>query len=671
MSQTSNTLNPLKKTGTRTANPDQSDVKADMFELVARPINSVLDRVSRYLSYTGAYITFLMALGMVIDLISRFIFNRPLNAMIEYQTFMLVIMGFFSMAYTMLQDEHVSVDIISAKLPDHVNHFLHSIFSVWGAFTFAIMSWQNFIRAGEAFSRDEVADVSGIPFSLLYFVVGLGTLLLALVLLMNIFKHLSNLYRHYRSYTTMLGMIVMIVLISVVGLGSAPILKWIFGDLSPTAVGVLYISFMMIMLLFGFPVAFSMAFTGLSGLFYLAGGDVAVNITKMNTYDAVAHYFYCVIPFFLLMGFLVLHAGIGTKLYNTGAKLFGRLPGGLAIGTIFGCGGFAAICGESVASAATMGSVSLPEMKRFKYDDSLATGSVAAGGTLGILIPPSIGFIVYGIITEESIGKLFMAGIIPGIILTLGFAVAIYIQCKINPTLAPKAPKTTVSETLLSIKDVWHVALLFLVVIGGIYSGVITPTEAGGIGAIGALIISIFSPGFTRHKFFESLRQATQMSAMVFTILIGVSLLGYFIALTDIPLNFANYLKSIDVSRYVIFVLILALYLVLGMLMNIIPMMMLTLPILFPTVIALGFDPIWFGVIMVIMMEMGQITPPIGLNVFVIHGVAKKYEIPMATIFRGIIPFIIVEVIVIFLLTLFPEIVLFLPEGMDVLAPID
>ncbi|MCG8336230.1 MAG: TRAP transporter large permease subunit, partial [Proteobacteria bacterium] len=253
----------------------------------------------------------------------------------------------------------------------------------------------------------------------------------------------------------------------------------------------------------------------------------------------------------------------------------------------------------------------------------------------------------------------------------LGFAVAIYIQCKLNPALAPKAPKTTVSETLLSIKDVWHVALLFLVVIGGIYSGVITPTEAGGIGAIGALIISIFSPGFTRHKFFESLRQATQMSAMVFTILIGVSLLGYFIALTDIPLNFANYLKSIDVSRYVIFVLILALYLVLGMLMNIIPMMMLTLPILFPTVIALGFDPIWFGVIMVIMMEMGQITPPIGLNVFVIHGVAKKYEIPMATIFRGIIPFIIVEVIVIFVLTLFPEIVLFLPEGMDVLAPID
>jgi tripartite ATP-independent transporter DctM subunit len=428
---------------------------------------------------------------------------------------------------------------------------------------------------------------------------------------------------------------------------------------------------MLVVLLLGFPVAFSMAFTGLTGLLYLTGGDVALNITKMNTYDSVANYFYCVIPFFLLMGFLVLQAGIGTRLYSAGAKLFGRLPGGLAIGTIFGCAGFAAICGESVASAATMGSVSLPEMKRYEYDDSLATGSVAAGGTLGILIPPSIGFIVYGIITEESIGKLFMAGIIPGIILTMGFALAIYLQCKMNPALGPKAPKAGFIEMVSSVKDVWHVGLLFLAVIGGIYMGIITPTEAGGVGAIGALIIAVFAHGFNRHKFFDALLQATQMSAMIFTILIGVSLLGYFVALTDIPLNFANYLKGIDMSRYVIFVMILILYLLMGMLMNIIPMMMLTLPILFPTVTALGFHPIWFGVVMVIMMEMGQITPPIGINVFVIHGVAKKMNVPMATIFRGIIPFIVVEVIVIIFLTLFPDIVLLLPEAMDVLAPID
>ena len=266
---------------------------------------------------------------------------------------------------------------------------------------------------------------------------------------------------------------------------------------------------------------------------------------------------------------------------------------------------------------------------------------------------------------------MFMAGIIPGIILTLGFALAIYIQCKMNPALGPKAPKSSPREILWSVINVWPVAVLFAVVIGGIYSGILTPTEAGGIGAVGALIVAMFAPGFSRHKLFAALLEATQTSAMIFAILIGVGLLGYFVTLTDIPVNFANFLKGLDVSRYVIFVLILVLYLILGMVMNIIPMMMLTLPVLFPTVLALGFDPIWFGVIMVIMMEMGQITPPIGINVFVIHGVAKKYNVRMATIFKGIIPFIIVEIIVIFLLTLFPEIVLYLPNSMDILAPLE
>jgi tripartite ATP-independent transporter DctM subunit len=414
-----------------------------------------------------------------------------------------------------------------------------------------------------------------------------------------------------------------------------------------------------------------MAFAGLTGLMVLVGSDVAFNVAKINTYDAVANYFFVVIPFFLLMGFLILHAGIGAKLYNAGIKVFGRLPGGLAIGTVAGCGGFAAICGESVAAAATMGSVSVPEMKKYNYDDSLATGSVAAGGTLGILIPPSIGFVVYGIITEQSIGKMFMAGIIPGIILTLGFAIAIYIQCKINPSLGPKAPKATFSEIAWSIINVWPVGVLFAVVIGGIYSGILTPTEAGGIGATGALIVALFAKGFNRKKLFAALLEATTTSAMIFAILIGVGLLGYFVTLTDIPRDFADFLKGLDVSRYVIFVLILGLYLILGMVMNIIPMMMLTLPILFPTVLALGFDPIWFGVIMVIMMEMGQITPPIGINVFVIHGVASKYNVKMATIFKGIIPFIIVEVLVILLLTLFPEIVLWLPNSMDILPPLE
>lgn len=643
----------------------------DAFGTVARAMHAVLDPVCRYLCYAAAAVTLLMSIAMVVDLISRLAFGRPLSGMIELQTYMLVFMAFFSIAYTMLKNQHVSVDLITSMMSARTNSILQSIFSIWGTFIFGAMSWLTASRAAEAFRREEISDIIQMPFWVIYAVAAIGTLLLALTLVGLLFTHLSGLYQSSQSKASFWGWLVAIAVIAGIGATSGLILKAIAPDLSSPSIGLLYTGFLMLILLLGFPVGFSMAFAGLTGLFYLIGSNVAFNVTKINTYDSVAVYFFCVIPFFLLMGFLILHAGIGAKLYNAGIKVFGRLPGGLAVGTVAGCGGFAAICGDSVASAATMGSVSIPEMKKYDYDDSLATGSVAAGGTLGILIPPSIGFVVYGIITEQSIGKMFMAGIVPGIILTLGFAFAAYIQCVINPKLGPKSEKFTAREVAESIFNIWPVGALFAAVIGGIYSGILTPTEAGGVGASGALLIAMFSKGFNRHKLFAALLEATTTSAMIFTILIGVGLLGYFITLTDLPLSFANFLNTLDVSRYVIFVLILLLYLVLGMVMNIIPMMMLTLPILFPTVVGLGFDPIWFGVIMVIMMEMGQITPPVGINVFVIHGVAKKYNVSMATIYRGIIPFVIVEIVVIFVLTLFPDIVLWLPNSMDTLAPLD
>ena len=651
--------------------PPVVEAGSDGFGVIARALHGILNPVCRYLCYAAAIVTLMMSLAMVVDLVSRLVFSRPLSGMIELQTYMLVFMAFFSIAYTMLKNQHVSVDLITSIMSPLTNSILQSIFSIWGAFIFGAMAWLSASRSMEAFRREEISDIIQMPFWVLYAVASIGTLLLALTLLSLLFTHLSGIFQSMKGQPRFWAALAAILVVATVGMFSGLILKALVPSLSSPAIGILYTVFLMLILLLGFPVGFSMAFAGLTGLFYLIGSDVAFNVTKTNTYDSVAVYFFCVIPFFLLMGFLILHAGIGAKLYNAGIKVFGRLPGGLAVGTVAGCGGFAAICGDSVASAATMGSVSIPEMKKYDYDDSLATGAVAAGGTLGILIPPSIGFVVYGIITEQSIGKMFMAGIIPGIILTLGFAFAAYIQCVINPKLGPKSEKYKFREIAQSIFDIWPVGALFAAVIGGIYSGILTPTEAGGVGASGALFIALFAKGFNRHKLFDALLEATTTSAMIFTILIGVGLLGYFITLTDLPLSFAQFLNTLDVSRYVIYVLILLLYLVLGMVMNIIPMMMLTLPILFPTVVGLGFDPIWFGVIMVIMMEMGQITPPVGINVFVIHGVAKKYNVSMATIYRGIIPFVIVEVVVIFLLTLFPDIVLWLPNSMDVLAPLD
>ncbi len=398
----------LEAQGHGPGEPSPAGLPHDAFAVVARSLHRLLDPICRYLCYAAAIVTLLMAIGMVVDLVSRMVFRNPLNGMIELQTFMLVIMAFFSVAYTMLKNQHVAVDLITSALPDHVNSFLQSVFGIWGAFIFGAMGWLSTSRAIEAFEREEIADITQFPFWVLYATVALGTFLLALVLFAALFSHLSGLYQHHKGTAGFWITCVAIVVVSVAGALSATILKAVFGDLGSGAVGGIYTVLMLIILLLGFPVGFSMAFVGLTGLMYLIGGDVAFNVAKTNTYDAVANYFFVVIPFFLLMGFLVLHAGIGAKLFNAGIKVFGRLPGGLAVGTVAGCGGFAAICGESVASAATMGAVSIPEMKKYDYDDSLATGSVAAGGTLGILIPPSIGFVIYGIITEQSIGKMFM-----------------------------------------------------------------------------------------------------------------------------------------------------------------------------------------------------------------------------------------------------------------------
>ena len=333
--------------------PPRAEAGDDVFGTIARSLHAVLDPVCRYLCYGAAIVTLLMSLAMVVDLVSRMAFGRPLSGMIELQTFMLVFMAFFSIAYTMLKNQHVSVDLITSLMSPRTNSILQSIFNIWGAFIFGAMSWLTASRSMEALTRGEISDILSMPLWIIYGVSSIGTFLLALTLIGLLFSHLSGLFQHHRGAASFWVTLAIIAVASVVGMFSGLILKSLAPDLSSPAIGLLYTGFLMVILLLGFPVGFSMAFAGLTGLFYLIGADVAYNVTKINTYDSVAVYFFCVIPFFLLMGFLILHAGIGAKLYNAGIKVFGRLPGGLAVGTVAGCGGFAAICGDSVASAAT------------------------------------------------------------------------------------------------------------------------------------------------------------------------------------------------------------------------------------------------------------------------------------------------------------------------------
>ncbi|MFP3929223.1 MAG: TRAP transporter large permease, partial [Desulfobacteraceae bacterium] len=369
-----------------------------------------------------------------------------------------------------------------------------------------------------------------------------------------------------------------------------------------------------------------------------------------------------VIPLFVLMGQFAFMSGISRDIYKTVYTWMGHLRGGLAMATIVACSGFAAICGSSLATGATMGMVAIPEMKKYNYDPRLATGCIAAGGTIGILIPPSIGFVLYGILTEQSIGKLFMAGFIPGIMLGLLFILAVYVQCRINPAMGPCGPSTTWKQKIMSLGGTWGMLLLFFIVMGGIYLGIFTPTEAAGVGAFGAFLFALLKRKLTWVTLVQSLKETGKTTAFIFLIIIGANIFSSFLGLTRLPMDLADFMAGLPLPRSLILVAIILVYVALGCVMDCYAIMILTVPILFPVIEALQFDPIWFGVLMVIVLEVGLITPPVGLNVFVIKGAAP--DVPLTTIFKGIWPFLLAAVLAIILIMVFPSIATFIPDRM-------
>lgn len=431
--------------------------------------------------------------------------------------------------------------------------------------------------------------------------------------------------------------------------------------MSVELIGITGILVLMIFLFLGMWLGFAMAFVGFVGLVIVMGFNGAVTVMATIPYTRSAFYSISALPLFTFMGVVVGASGIGNDLYNTAYKWFGRLPGGLAVSTVFASGGFAAITGSSSASIVTLGSVAIPEMKKFKYNDKLAAGAVAAGGTIGILIPPSLGFILYAILTEESIGQLFMAGIIPGILEILFYAATIFILCALHPHYGPRGPKTSIIEKIYSLKATWPVLTLFLLVIGGIYGGIFTPTEAGAIGTVGSIVIVFAMQRMNLADFIKSTMEAVKLIGMIFVLVVGAFVFAHFLAMTKLPFYLSDLVVGVSVNRYISLFVIVFLYIILGMFLEIFSCIVLTVPILYPTVQALGFDPIWFGVIMVRVMEIGLITPPIGMNVFMLGGVTKM---PLETIFRGIIPFFIADIFHVILLILFPQISLWLPQTM-------
>ncbi|MFZ7126669.1 MAG: TRAP transporter large permease [Desulfobacterales bacterium] len=433
--------------------------------------------------------------------------------------------------------------------------------------------------------------------------------------------------------------------------------------LDPVVVGCIGTVGVFALLIIGMPIAFALMLVGFLGIGYLSSFDAALPVIARTTYEVAAYYPYTVIPLFIVMGGFAGSSGLTREMYSAFDKWLRKLPGGLALATIGACAGFSAVSGSSVATAATMGTVALPEMKRHGYLSRLATGSVAAGGTLGFLIPPSIGFVVYGMLTEQSIGRLLVAGIVPGLLLTAAYAATIVLWVKINPALAPVKPEpVSWRDKFRSLAGVREPMLLFLIVMGGIYLGFFTPTEAGAVGATALFIVALIKKRLTWENLTAALFESVRISAMVLLLVAGANVFSYFLALSTIPMQVAGWVAGLDVSRYLIHIIILIVFLFLGCFLDAISMMVLTLPVIFPVILALHFDPIWFGVIAILMMEAGLITPPMGLNIFTVAGVSR--DVPVDIIFRGVFPFLASIIVVVALITIFPQLALFLPKLM-------
>lgn len=429
--------------------------------------------------------------------------------------------------------------------------------------------------------------------------------------------------------------------------------------MSPLAVGA--IGFVVMLILKGLrsPIGVGLGLVGFFGVWYLKGFDTALYVLSTAPVETLSRFTLAVFPLFILMGILAVKAGLADGLFNAANAMVGHRRGGLAIASIFGCGGFAAVNGSSLSTAATMAKLAVPQMLRFGYDKRLATGSVAAGGTLGIMIPPSLGMIVYAVLTETSIGKMFAAGILPGLLAIALYAVVISVWTRIEPDIAPVTPKAPWPERLRAMREIWGILLLFGVVMGGIFTGQFSPTEGGAVGAFGALVIGILVGRINFRVFVEALRESVELTAMVMLIIVGVSIFEFFISSARFPQEMSAFINTLNAPPAVIILLIIGFLIVLGGFMEVIAIIFITTPFLFPIIVDLGYDPIWWGIVMIMVGEFGVITPPVGMNVFVVSKMVPQASI--ADVFRGVLPFLAGDVVRLVLIISFPAIALWLP----------
>jgi len=619
----------------------------------------MVSSVAHGLMIVARVVVALMVILITSDVILRYFFNRPIAGSYELIEFMMVFVVFLGLAFTQVRKGHLCINLFTKNLSAQTMAVLNSLSYLLCLAIFVLISWRLAITAGSEFRNGSVSTVLNIPIWISYWVTVAGSVTLTIVFLADFLQAALEVTRQCRR--PFLWLFIDLALFLVIA-GFPFWFGWLPFEPSRPLIGVFGIVFMLLLLFSSMPIGPVMALVGFLGFAFLVKWDPALAILGKSPFRTASSQSLSTIPLFMLMGLFCYHSEVSSEIFHTVRTWMGRIRGGLAMSTVGACAGFAAVSGSSMATAVTMGTIALPEMKKHGYDDGLACGSVASGGSIGILIPPSVPFIIYASLSEQSIGALFMAGVFPGLLEALLYIIAIYIVCTLNPSYGPKGPATTFREKIVSLKGTWGILLLFALVIGGIYLGIFTPTEAAGVGAFAALLMGLFKRKLTWHKILICLADATRNTSVLFLMLIGANIFGYFLTMSQIPTLLADFIVGLPIPSAMTIWLILFVYIILGAIMPIMPAIILTVPVFLPVVEMLGYSPIWFGVLVVTMAEIGQVTPPVGINVFVLSSVAK--DVALNKIYKGIVPFILADVVRVILIFFFPAIALWLPSVM-------
>jgi len=611
-----------------------------------------LNSLARIIAYVGTACLLVLVGLSTIDVVLRYFFNSPIAGTIEIIELTMVVLVFLSIGYTQVTKSHVRVEVLSGLLKPRGKLVLDSIACVNSIVVLLLVIWRTAVFALET---PELTVTFGIPVAPFAALVPLGCILLLLLF----FRDYLEILTESLQVGLKLSVTVLPILVSIF-IGAAITLMTSL-DLDLPILGAIGLVAMMILLLSGMPVGFGLMAVGFLFMSSIRGLDAGFDMLGHTWFKTVAHYPWAAAASFIVMGFICLHSGFGEDLFRAAHRWFGHLRGGLCIASVGAIAGFSAVSGDTLTGSVTMTSIALPEMRKHKYDDVLSIGTLTCAGTLGTLIPPSLGFIIYAILAEESIGDLFIAGIIPGIITAIAFMLLVYIRCLINPKLGARAEKSTWKKRFSSLSATGPILGIFAFVIFGIFGGLFTPTEGGALGGSCALIIAVIMRRLNLKALMKSASEVARICGMIFLILGGAKMFGYFIALSRLPHVAAEYISMLNVPPLIILFCIVMVLFILGCFMPAIPLILICVPIFLPIAHNLQWDLLWFGVIVVLAYDLATITPPFGINLFIMKGVT---QVPLSVIYRGVIPFIGTLLFIVALISVFPALATWLPYSL-------